>query len=112
MRKILFVLSMCIFVILTAMHCVAQESPELPENLGSSWKIGYQGKWIVQNTQDSELILEIPSSAIIRYCAGEVVPLAMEYVGDTGIITFEMIADEESETGVRYEIREIQILCY
>ncbi|MDY0275331.1 MAG: hypothetical protein RBR42_07825 [Desulfomicrobium sp.] len=109
MKLVQSILIIILFVLLSSTQSMAQEA--LPENFEYPWRIEFQDKWIARNTQDPELVLNIPSNAIVRYCAGEIIPLKLEYVGNRGNVTFEIVPDEESEIGVRYEIREIQILC-
>lgn len=106
MKKITFLL--CVFALQVTISCFAQE---LPENFEYPWRIEYQGKWVARNTVDTDLTLDIPRNVVLRYCAGNIIPLDLEYVGNRGAVTFEIIPDEKSEEGVRYEIREIQILC-
>lgn len=106
MKKLTFLLY--VFTLQLSISCFAQE---LPENFEHPWRLEYQGKWIVQNTVDTTLVMDFPASAIVRYCAGENIVLSAEYAGNRGNITFAIIPDQESETGVCYEIREIQILC-
>jgi uncharacterized membrane protein len=114
-KKILYLIA--IFVFLFTSHCFAEKLQEeqisqgVPDIFSSTWQIQYQKKWVVQDIQNPELILDIPSTAVIRYCAGEIISLSSEYAGNRGVVTFEIVQDEDSETGVRYEIREIQILC-
>ncbi|NLV96692.1 MAG: hypothetical protein GX043_05070 [Desulfovibrionales bacterium] len=92
-------------------QCLANEIPEFPKNFEYPWYLEYEDKWRVRNSVDANLVLDFPSNAVVKYCAGNTIRLTSEYAGNRGNVTFEIILDEESEIGVRYEIREIQILC-
>ncbi|GAB1408920.1 hypothetical protein MASR1M90_00740 [Desulfovibrionales bacterium] len=108
MKNLIFSLGALVFVLLMCGACFGQE---LPKNFEQPWVLKYQGKWIVQNTTATDLVMDFPHNATVRYCAGEIIPLSVEYAENRGTITFEATPDQKSTTGVRYEIREIQILC-
>jgi hypothetical protein len=109
MKLVQSILIIILFVFLAAAQSMAQEA--LPKNFEYPWRIEFQDKWIARNTQDPELTLDIPNDVVIWSCAGESIPLKSGLEGNKGSISFKIIQDEEIETGVRYEIYEIQTLC-